>query len=1257
MAINKQQWERWKMENPDAAAARAAKIATAHKGMTLSDEHRLSISRAMAGKSLSADHRAAISKAMRSGPSKSNNRLIFALTLIAIALVLVLNINNIGFFTTSFEWTKWWEGREPIIVDSSTDWTVVHVDFGEHRTANCSDNIAVTTGDQTIGFEVLNEKYVDGQCTETEIGFKNIYFRPYFFAISFAPPTPANDSFVNNSWMIVNMTTAADATLALLELVGPNTTTMNVMAGMQHDWWYNATDLPEGDYAFRVYINDSYGNVNVSDTYIAHVNYSVPAGETVTEPPAYVSLPVESATYYIYYGRLSVNITSVEFVPPTPEDGVIITDDYAFVNATTDADANFALLEVDGPNANATNVMSGLERNWWYNLTDLIAGQYVFRVFVNDSMGNVVASADRTILVNISVPNITEPVNITEPTNITEPINFVPPTPDNDATITSDWTVINVSLELNATSVELEWNGANESMNGSAQHWWLNKTNLSEGVYKYRILVDNITSELRTLTVNYTWVPPSADIVPDVRDGFAYAGEKHRNKAYFENSVGKGRGVEFAIGNDSVTWQLRRLQWSEKRDNKEKVVGIAKTEKESDAETLTAIESATASIKGSKIKYRRMLSALDIEYDYGSDILKETIIIDNASALPKPKGIDNNATLDIVFKLDWSPGLDVIAKGGSWNGTDTVTSNVLFRKDGKFMFVFLPPYAFDAAGSSVNATYKLTQKGQNNFIAIQVPYDWLANATYPVTIDPTMSSTEWKVSEVVALGSGRSDSSGNNVNVTMVPGEPAIGQSATGLFTACLGFFCTGYDITNPVVGTPTFNVSNPGNKNTNVQVNATWSDNVAVDGCNYTVTGATSIGATAMTLYNSTSDYSQGTASAVVSSLNNGANTFTVNCRDTSGNVGTNSVVLTLDTSAPTITLVSPTPTNATTITKKWIYVNATVDGTGTDVDTCKLQWNGTNETMTKSGSGTSVVCYANKTSLSDGLYVFKVFASDIASNEIGTPTRTVTIDTKPKPQGTIVDDSTAEPPNKIDLIGNSTRLVWCNATFNDPDGANDLNVSWARVYGLGGSNTCTGDNNNCYYNSSCGWEAVNSTAKKASCTFNFWYNANPTLAWTCNITANDTTGYTGSGTDTVTVNSLLAIHVDDSIDFGTLAAGTNETYCAHNHTTWNYGNVRIDLKLNGTDLICQSPYANIPAGYLHYNCTNYNQLYATQSAALNSTPIGTYCTGFDLSKNSTSTTQDPIAPLNKTYWGVGVPTGTSGTCIGTIHITAVAG
>lgn len=90
-------------------------------------------------------------------------------------------------------------------------------------------------------------------------------------------------------------------------------------------------------------------------------------------------------------------------------------------------------------------------------------------------------------------------------------------------------------------------------------------------------------------------------------------------------------------------------------------------------------------------------------------------------------------------------------------------------------------------------------------------------------------------------------------------------------------------------------------------------------------------------------------------------------------------------------INYASPTLNNTANTSSNYIFVNATIDATGT-FDKCTLQWNGVNETMTAHSSNT--FCYLNKTGLASGIYAFKVFGND-TNNLIDAETlRTVTVD-----------------------------------------------------------------------------------------------------------------------------------------------------------------------------------------------------------------------------------------------------------------------
>ncbi len=77
-------------------------------------------------------------------------------------------------------------------------------------------------------------------------------------------------------------------------------------------------------------------------------------------------------------------------------------------------------------------------------------------------------------------------------------------------------------------------------------------------------------------------------------------------------------------------------------------------------------------------------------------------------------------------------------------------------------------------------------------------------------------------------------------------------------------------------------------------------------------------------------------------------------------------------------LSLVAPTRSNGT-YTVNFAFVNVTADSnSGQAIDTCTLEWNSVNETMTKHGSGNSVFCSTNKTSLSSANYTYRVFVND---------------------------------------------------------------------------------------------------------------------------------------------------------------------------------------------------------------------------------------------------------------------------------------
>lgn len=108
----------------------------------------------------------------------------------------------------------------------------------------------------------------------------------------------------------------------------------------------------------------------------------------------------------------------------------------------------------------------------------------------------------------------------------------------------------------------------------------------------------------------------------------------------------------------------------------------------------------------------------------------------------------------------------------------------------------------------------------------------------------------------------------------------------------------------------------------------------------------------------------------------------------DTSSNINQSSTLTIITTVAGDVTppnnvsFISPTPANNTVVQANYAYINVSVED-AVGVDSALLEWNSTNQSMTKVGSGTTVTFNVNKTGLSNATtYAFRVWANDTSGN-----------------------------------------------------------------------------------------------------------------------------------------------------------------------------------------------------------------------------------------------------------------------------------
>ncbi len=198
--------------------------------------------------------------------------------------------------------------------------------------------------------------------------------------ITLVVPTPSNNSELRGTFYI-NITSSETLSAAILEFNNTNES----MNGSGLNWFKNKTITLGGfvNVSFKVWGNDTFGNSGASP-------------------------------FFTYHDYTPPNIT---FVFPTPPNNTKTSNNTFFINITSNESIISALLEINGTNV----TMQGFGSNWYRNHTvnSSMNATYSYKVWGNDSSGNMASSELRIFISNNSAPTITnfEPNN----TNATIP--------------------------------------------------------------------------------------------------------------------------------------------------------------------------------------------------------------------------------------------------------------------------------------------------------------------------------------------------------------------------------------------------------------------------------------------------------------------------------------------------------------------------------------------------------------------------------------------------------------------------------------------------------------------------------------------------------------------------------------------------------------------------------------------------------------------------------------------------------------------
>ncbi len=265
-------------------------------------------------------------------------------------------------------------------------------------------------------------------------------------AVAFVSPTPANGSSVSVSYVYVNITASEALSKALLEWNGANTT----MICSGKSCYLNNTGLANGDYEYRVYAIDYAGNMNVSEPRVVTVN--VPLTDTL--PPTITLYSPQNTTYSS--ASVALNVSADEPV-----------------------------------------------ESWWYSLNGGANTTFTPNTTITGSEGgNHLVVYARDTSGNVGSAEVYFSIDTTPPA-----IAFAAPTPVSGSLLRVSEVFINTTSSEPLSQAVLEWNGANITMKGSGKNWHANLTNLSSGVYTFRVYGRDTagnwnSTEVRTVNIS-----------------------------------------------------------------------------------------------------------------------------------------------------------------------------------------------------------------------------------------------------------------------------------------------------------------------------------------------------------------------------------------------------------------------------------------------------------------------------------------------------------------------------------------------------------------------------------------------------------------------------------------------------------------------------------------------------------------------------------------------------------------------------------
>jgi len=243
-----------------------------------------------------------------------------------------------------------------------------------------------------------------------------------------------------------------------------------------------------------------------------------------------------------------------------------------------------------------------------------------------------------------------------------------------------------------------------------------------------------------------------------------------------------------------------------------------------------------------------------------------------------------------------------------------------------------------------------------------------------------------------------------------------------------------------------------------------------------------------------------------------------------------------------------------------------------------------------------------------------------------------------------------------------NSITEIHVNGVVTDANGVGssyetgDVTDVTAVFYISSNSAVCSSDKNDCYRTSACTFTPNTSTSMYYDCQFNlaFWIDssspggADSSKTWvvTVEVTDRSLSQDLDSNVNTMEVATMVSLSIPTAINFGTLARSESTTSDTNAEITLTqFGNDVTDVDVKGTAMAC-TILGEIAVGDQEWALTDVSHG-TVGSTSLTDTAVDTdFAIGYR--------TSESIALTKKLYWNVVMPDAVSGTCTGTVTMTA---